>query len=97
MTSIGDRISALEQKYPDEANEYTIGCILSRLDDDSLDILGLAARYRETGHTMEETEQYLDGKRKLDQYWRALKTFEQIHKDLDDASDRGEKITPLRR
>jgi hypothetical protein len=97
MTSIVDRVKALEQKYPDEANEYTIGCILSRLDGDSLDILGLAARYREAGHSEDEVEQYLDGKRMLDQYWRALKTFEQIHKDLDTASERGEHITPLRR
>jgi hypothetical protein len=49
MTSIVDRVKALEQKYPDEANEYTVECILSRLEDVDLDVLECAAKYREKG------------------------------------------------
>lgn len=94
IPNISRKVERIEEsvrpKQDDEAQEYTIRCILSRLSDDELDIISLAARYREAGHSEDEIEQYLDGKRKLDEYWRALKKFEQIHAELVAWAARGD-------
>jgi hypothetical protein len=92
IPNIEKRLDVLEGPPPVDAYDYMVECVLSRLDDDSLDIFGLAARYREAGHSEDEVEQYLDGKRRLDGYWRALKTFEQINADLIERAARGERV-----
>lgn len=88
MTSLSDRISTLEQKYPDEADDYSVQCILSRMTDADLNILERAAKYRERNHTMEEVEKYLNDLGKLEEYWKALEHGRQIHAELIERAKR---------
>lgn len=82
MTSLGDRIKTLESKYPDEASEYTIECILSWLDDKDLDLMERAAKLRETGLTESEVDERLTEQGKFYKYQKALARFRQINADL---------------
>ena len=51
MTSIGDRISALEGKYPEEVPDDIIGAVLAKLSDAELDLCEREARLRESGRS----------------------------------------------
>jgi len=89
MTSLSDRISTLEQKYPDEADDYTVQCILSRLTDAELDIMETAAKLREKGFSEDEIEKKM-GPDQWQECQKALEHSQQIHAALVARAARGE-------
>ena len=51
MTSIGDRVKALEGKYPQEVPDDIIHAILAKLTDAELDICERQAKLSESGRS----------------------------------------------